>query len=116
MFPAAIAIVVSTFELRSRGRALALFSGIAGGLTAVGPIVGGYLIEWTWRAISWINIPLGGARPDKGNAVSVTDYVIDLLLILVMFRQVRPYRPHGHRVLALWHSRPVPFWPCGTQG
>jgi hypothetical protein len=48
--------------------------------------------------------------------VSVTDYVIDLLLILVMFRQVRPYRPHGHRVLALWHSRPVPFWPCGTQG
>ncbi len=58
MFPAAIAIVVSTFELRSRGRALALFFGIAGGLTAVGPIAGGYLIEWTWRAIFWINIPV----------------------------------------------------------
>jgi MFS family permease len=24
---------------------------IAGGLTAVGPILGGYLTEWTWRAI-----------------------------------------------------------------
>src|SRR3984957_15279213 len=33
MFPAALAIVVQTFELRQRGRALALFFGIAGGLT-----------------------------------------------------------------------------------
>jgi EmrB/QacA subfamily drug resistance transporter len=58
MFPAAIAIVVATFDLRSRGRALALFFGIAGALTAIGPIAGGYLIEWTWRAIFWINIPV----------------------------------------------------------
>ena len=58
MFPAAIAIVVETFDLHSRGRALALFFGIAGGLTAIGPITGGYLIEWTWRAIFWINIPV----------------------------------------------------------
>jgi EmrB/QacA subfamily drug resistance transporter len=58
MFPAAIAIVVATFELRSRGRALALFFGIAGALTAIGPITGGYLIQWTWRAIFWINIPV----------------------------------------------------------
>jgi len=58
MFPAAIAIVVETFDLHSRGRALALFFGVAGGLTAIGPIAGGYLIEWTWRAIFWINIPV----------------------------------------------------------
>src|SRR6478609_10175694 len=49
MFPAAIAIVVVTFDLRSRGRALAQFVGSAGGLTAIGPIAGGFLIEWTWR-------------------------------------------------------------------
>jgi EmrB/QacA subfamily drug resistance transporter len=58
MFPAALAIVVNTFPLRERGRALALFFGIAGGLTAVGPILGGYLTEWTWRAIFWVNIPV----------------------------------------------------------
>jgi EmrB/QacA subfamily drug resistance transporter len=58
MFPAALAIVVETFEVRSRGRALALFFGIAGGLTAVGPIAGGYLLEWTWRSIFWINVPI----------------------------------------------------------
>jgi len=58
MFPAALAIVVQTFELRERGRALAFFFGIAGGLTAVGPILGGYLTQWTWRAIFWVNIPV----------------------------------------------------------
>jgi len=58
MFPAAIAIVVVTFDLHSRGQALALFFGIAGALTAIGPIVGGYLIEWTWRSIFWINVPV----------------------------------------------------------
>ncbi len=58
MYPAALAIVVNTFPLRERGRALALFFGIAGGLTAVGPILGGYLTEWTWRAIFWVNIPV----------------------------------------------------------
>src|SRR5215468_3907964 len=58
MFPAAIAIVVVTFDLRSRGRALALFFGIAGALTAIGPIVGGFLIKWKWQAIFWINIPV----------------------------------------------------------
>jgi MFS family permease len=56
MFPAAIAIVVVTFDLHSRGRALALFFGIAGALTAIGPVVGGFLIEWDWRSIFWINI------------------------------------------------------------
>jgi EmrB/QacA subfamily drug resistance transporter len=58
MYPASLAIVVNTFPLRERGRALAKFFGIAGGLTAVGPLVGGYLTEWTWRAIFWINIPV----------------------------------------------------------
>ena len=58
MFPAALAIVVQTFPLHARGRALALFFGIAGGLTAVGPALGGVLTQWTWRAIFWVNIPI----------------------------------------------------------
>jgi EmrB/QacA subfamily drug resistance transporter len=58
MFPAALAIVVQTFPLRERGKALATFFGVAGGLTAVGPILGGYLTQWTWRAIFWVNIPV----------------------------------------------------------
>ena len=58
MFPAALAIVVQTFPLHRRGKALAMFFGIAGGLTAIGPVLGGYLTQWTWRAIFWVNIPV----------------------------------------------------------
>ena len=58
LFPAALAIVVQTYPLRERGKALATFFGIAGGLTAVGPILGGYLTQWTWRAIFWVNVPV----------------------------------------------------------
>jgi EmrB/QacA subfamily drug resistance transporter len=58
MFPAALAIVLAAFPLRERGRALAIFFGLAGAFTSIGPIAGGYLTEWTWRAIFWINVPV----------------------------------------------------------
>lgn len=58
MFPAALAIVLGAFPVRERGRALAIFFGLAGAFTSIGPIAGGYLTEWTWRAIFWINIPV----------------------------------------------------------
>lgn len=58
LFPAALAIVVRSFPVQERGRALAIFFSISGGLTAIGPMAGGYLTEWTWRAIFWINIPV----------------------------------------------------------
>ncbi|WP_098961074.1 MFS transporter [Pseudonocardia sp. N23] len=58
MIPAALAVVVASFPLRERGKALAIFFGVSGGLTAIGPIAGGYLTQWTWRAIFWINIPV----------------------------------------------------------
>jgi MFS family permease len=46
MFPAVLAIVVQTFDLH---QGVGLFFGIAGGLTAIGPILGGVLTQWTWR-------------------------------------------------------------------
>ncbi len=58
LFPAALAIVVSNYEVSERGKYLAIFFSISGGLTAIGPIAGGYLTEWTWRSIFWINIPV----------------------------------------------------------
>ena len=72
MFPAALAIVVAAYPQGERGKALAIFFGVAGGMTALGPIAGGFLIDWTWRSIFWINVPIAiaavlltlRARPD----------------------------------------------------
>jgi MFS family permease len=58
MFPAALAIVVASFDISERGKAMAIFFGISGGLTAIGPILGGWLTQYTWRAIFWVNIPV----------------------------------------------------------
>lgn len=82
MYPAALALVVSAFPLNERGRAMAIFFGVAGGLTAVGPILGGYLTEWTWRAIFWVNVPVAlvalvltlFARPQSETRPAPLDY------------------------------------------
>ena len=58
LFPAALAIVVATYDVSERGKYLAIFFSISGALTSIGPIAGGYLTQWTWRSIFWINIPV----------------------------------------------------------
>lgn len=54
------AIVVDTFPVSERGRALGLMGAVvAAGLTA-GPALGGFLIHhFSWRAIFFINLPIG---------------------------------------------------------
>ncbi|HMN99876.1 MAG TPA: MFS transporter [Miltoncostaeaceae bacterium] len=82
MFPAALAIVVAAFPMAERGKALAIFFGITGGLTAVGPFLGGYLTEWTWRAIFWVNVPVAIialiliylAKPDDRRTPAAIDW------------------------------------------
>ncbi|EGX55698.1 export protein [Streptomyces zinciresistens K42] len=58
LFPAALAVVVAVFPSERRGRALALFFGVTGALTAIGPLLGGWLTAWTWRAVFWVNVPV----------------------------------------------------------
>ncbi len=58
MFPAALGIVRNSFPINEQGRAAAKFFGITGAMTALGPILGGQLVLWDWRAIFWINIPI----------------------------------------------------------
>lgn len=59
--PVAMSIVRNTFaDPRERARAFGTWSGVYGASMAVGPIVGGSLIQAAgWRSIFWINIPIG---------------------------------------------------------
>jgi EmrB/QacA subfamily drug resistance transporter len=58
MYPAAVGIVVEGFSREGRAKAMATFFGITGAMTALGPIAGGYLTQWTWRSVFWVNVPL----------------------------------------------------------
>jgi predicted MFS family arabinose efflux permease len=92
MFPAAVGIVVASFPLHERGRAMAIFFGISGGLTAIGPITGGYLTQWTWRSIFWINVPVAiiallliwRSRPDDEIHPAKLDYRGTVLITAAM--------------------------------
>src|ERR671915_190782 len=58
--PGSLAIIEASFHPDDRGRAIGAWSAFGGVSAAVGPLVGGWLIEAvSWRAIFFINIPLG---------------------------------------------------------
>lgn len=61
LLPAAITTVYTTAAPDRRGRSMAAFFGIAGAFTALGPVLGSYLLNWSWRAVFWINIPIAVA-------------------------------------------------------
>jgi EmrB/QacA subfamily drug resistance transporter len=57
--PGSLAVIQASFHPDDRGRAIGAWSGLAGVSTALGPFVGGWLIDsLSWRWIFFINIPL----------------------------------------------------------
>jgi EmrB/QacA subfamily drug resistance transporter len=57
--PSSLALVQSSFDERDRGRAIGAWSGLSGVSTAVGPFLGGWLIDTlSWRWIFFLNVPV----------------------------------------------------------
>src|ERR1700733_8275076 len=59
--PVAMSIITNTFlEPGERARAIGIWGGVVGLSMALGPEVGGLLVESVgWRGIFWVNIPVG---------------------------------------------------------
>ncbi len=119
MFPAAVGIVVASFPIRERGRAMAIFFGISGGLTAIGPVAGGYLTQWTWRSIFWINIPVAIialiliriSEPDEERHPAPLDYRGTVLITGAMGLLVL-----GLQQSAQWGWGSAGTWVCVVAG
>jgi len=59
LVPGSLAIISATFDDGERGRAIGTWSGFSAITSAIGPVVGGWLIEHvSWRAIFFLNVPL----------------------------------------------------------
>jgi EmrB/QacA subfamily drug resistance transporter len=58
--PGSLAMIESSFRPTDRARAIGAWSGLGGVATAIGPLLGGYLVSAvSWRAVFIINLPLG---------------------------------------------------------
>lgn len=59
LVPGSLAIISATFDDAERGRAIGTWSGFSAITTALGPVIGGWLIEHvSWRAAFFLNVPL----------------------------------------------------------
>ena len=119
MFPAALAIVLGAFPVAQRGRSMAIFFAITGGLTAVGPLAGGFLTEWTWRAIFWVNIPVAiialfltwKAKPENVRHPAPIDYRGTVLITGGMALLVL-----GLQQASVWGWGSATTWVCIAAG
>lgn len=59
LVPGGLAIISATFPEAERGQAIGTWSGSTAITTALGPVIGGWLIEHvSWRAVFFLNLPL----------------------------------------------------------
>src|SRR6266852_527742 len=62
LVPGSLAIISTSFDEKSRGQAIGTWSGFTAITTAVGPVLGGWLVEHaSWRWAFLINVPLAVA-------------------------------------------------------
>jgi EmrB/QacA subfamily drug resistance transporter len=60
VFPLTLTLISEAFPPQKRGAAIGIWGGISGAAVALGPLVGGAIIEGiSWQWIFWINVPIG---------------------------------------------------------
>ncbi len=59
LVPGSLAIISASFDEKSRGQAIGTWSGFTAITTAIGPVLGGWLVQHaSWRWVFFINLPL----------------------------------------------------------
>jgi EmrB/QacA subfamily drug resistance transporter len=116
--PQVIGFIQQLFQGRERGRAFGLFGAAIGISTAIGPLLGGLLLQWGgetdgWRWVFYVNVPIGvvalvlGARLlptdtvaggerrplDVVGAILLGGAVVSLMIPLVLSEQERSGAP-----------------------
>ena len=59
LVPGSLALITASFPEETRGQAIGTWSGFSAITAAIGPVIGGWLIEYsTWRWVFFLNLPL----------------------------------------------------------
>ncbi len=92
MQPASAAMVTSLYRDGERGRAMGIYVGISMAFLAVGPVLGGLMVEWlSWRWCFYLNLPIActaialtlAAKPPKFPRQTLSIDIVGALLLLL---------------------------------
>ena len=59
MVPASLSLVLAAVPAQARAKALGTWSALGALGAALGPVIGGALVQVNWRWVFWINVPVG---------------------------------------------------------
>ena len=85
LIPSSLAIISGAFPEQERGRAIGTWAGASALTTALGPLLGGWLVDtWSWRAVFFVNVPIA------------------LVLLFLTFRHVPAGRGKSEKAAVDW--------------
>jgi EmrB/QacA subfamily drug resistance transporter len=61
LVPGSLALISASFDQSSRGQAIGTWSGFSGITAAIGPLLGGWLVNHSWRWAFFLNVPIAAA-------------------------------------------------------
>jgi EmrB/QacA subfamily drug resistance transporter len=117
VMPATLSIISNVFDPRERARAIGVWAGSVGLAVAIGPVVGGLLLErYWWGSVFLINVPIVVAgviaalvivpesRDPKPGRVDVVGVLLSVVGLVVLVYGVVDGGDHGFGQPAAWGS------------
>ena len=132
MIPGTLSIITVTFPPHERAKALGIWAGVSGIALALGPTLGGYMVEHLgWESVFFLNVPIGivaffVAMSTVTESVSEVERKLDVLGsrardLGAVLRDLRPDRSEPARLGQPSHRRIVRpvracCWPRSCTG
>jgi EmrB/QacA subfamily drug resistance transporter len=59
ILPASLSLLLASVRAERRTAAIGTWSAIGAMGASLGPVLGGLLVQWQWRSVFWVNVPVG---------------------------------------------------------